>query len=183
MLGHISKSNVNDLRPGQLLADDEIKGFVARCLPSGAITYGLRYSVNGQQRWLGLGLHGRITPDQARKLAQQRAGEVAADRDPAAERKIERARAEHAKANTVNAMLDSFIADHVKKTLRTAYEVERVLNRCVRPRIGNMCIYDVRRSDVMKMLKGYRRRKRSRYGRSGPGAHTQGVQLEGAVRR
>ena len=38
MQGKINKSAVEKLQPGELLADTEVKGFVARCLPSGAVT-------------------------------------------------------------------------------------------------------------------------------------------------
>jgi hypothetical protein len=60
-----------------MLADTEVKGFVVRPLPSGVSTYGLRYRAAGKQRWLALGIHGRVTPDKARRLAKKRIGEVA----------------------------------------------------------------------------------------------------------
>lgn len=63
MRGKITKAAVDALRLGDILTDTEIKGFVARRLPSGIISYGLRYRAAGKQRWLGIGLHGRITPD------------------------------------------------------------------------------------------------------------------------
>ena len=68
MQGKITKRKVDTLEPGQILHDQEIKGFVARCLNSGAVTYGYRYrdKGTGKQRWLGLGLHGSITADEAR---------------------------------------------------------------------------------------------------------------------
>ena len=56
--GKITKATVDALKPGEILADTEVKGFVARRLPSGVATYGLRYRVAGKQRWLTLGLHG-----------------------------------------------------------------------------------------------------------------------------
>ena len=90
MRGKITKAAVDALKPGDILADTEVKGFVARRLPSGVVTYGLRYRVAGKQRWLALGLHGRSTPDGARKAAKKRVGEVADDRDPAGEREAER---------------------------------------------------------------------------------------------
>jgi|EndMetStandDraft_5_1072996.scaffolds.fasta_scaffold140865_2 hypothetical protein len=96
MRGKITKTRVDALRPGDVLADSEVKGFVVRRLPSGAISYGLRYRVAGRQRSLALGLHGRITPHGARKLAKKKAGEVADDRDPARERQAEQAQAKAA---------------------------------------------------------------------------------------
>src|SRR5262245_49053683 len=107
MQGKITKAAIDALKEGQILADTEVKGFVARRLPSGVVTYGLRYRVFSRQRWLALGIHGRITPDKARKLAKQRIGEVAADRDPAGERQAALAKAVAARVNTVNAVLDN----------------------------------------------------------------------------
>ena len=152
MQGKITKAAVDALKAGDILADTEVKGFVARCLPSGVVTYGLRYRVAGKQRWLALGLHGRVTPDKARRLAKKGAGEVAVNRDPAGEREAEDARAKAASANTVNVLLDAFLERHVRKNLRSAGEVERVFNKYVRPRIGDKSIYQLRRGDIVEML-------------------------------
>jgi hypothetical protein len=51
----ITKTTVDALKPGAILADVEIKGFVCRALPSGTLDYGFRYRHNGRQRWLPLG--------------------------------------------------------------------------------------------------------------------------------
>jgi integrase len=156
MKAKITKRRVENLKPGQIVVDDEIKGFVARRLGSGAITYGFRYRDRGtsRQRWLGLGLHGSITADQARIIAKKRAGEVADARDPVAEREATRAAAAKTKVAdkyTVDAIIDAFVARYVKN-LRSAYETERAFNVYVRPRIGNKSIYDVKRRDIVEML-------------------------------
>ncbi len=149
----ITKATVEALKSGDILADTEIRGFVARRLPSGVITYGLRYRVGlRKQRWLALGVHGRVTPEKARRLAKQRVGEVAADRDPASEREAEQQRVKEASASTVDALLDAFVERHVRKNLRSAGEVERVFDKYVRPRIGSQSIYRLRRRDVVEML-------------------------------
>jgi integrase len=152
MRGKITKAAIDLLEESQILADTEVKGFVARRLPSGVVTYGLRYRVAGRQRWLALGIHGRITPDKARKLAKQRVGEVAADRDPAAERQAALVKAMAAKANTVNAVLDAFFDRHVRDKLRTSRAYERVFNVYVRPRLGTKGIHELRRRDIVDML-------------------------------
>ena len=89
MPANITKRTVDALENG-ILADTEIKGFVVRRLDSGAATYGFRYrdKTTGKQRWVGLGLHGSITADEARVLAKKRAGEVADARDPVGERRV-----------------------------------------------------------------------------------------------
>src|SRR5438270_10045911 len=102
----ISKRSVDALAPGGTIFDTEIRGFVARRLETGTVTYGYRYRHGSIRKWLPLGLHGRITADQARELAKKRAGEVADNRDPAKERAAARAVAE----NSDNTVLDSFIS-------------------------------------------------------------------------
>ncbi|MBR1145092.1 site-specific integrase [Bradyrhizobium sp. AUGA SZCCT0431] len=156
MQGKITKRKVDTLEAGQVLHDQEIKGFVARCLNSGAVTYGYRYrdKGTGKQRWLGLGLHGSITADEARDLAKKRAGDVADHRDPVAELEEKRAaaaRERQADTNTVDAVLDQFINRHVDK-LRSAKTVKRSFEVYVRPRIGRKSIYDVKRLDIVQLL-------------------------------
>jgi len=155
----ITKRAVDSLAPGSIIADEEVRGFVARKLPSGAVTYGFRYrdKKSGRQRWIGLGLHGSITPDQARNLARKRAGEVADARDPVAELEAVRAEAVKAKqgeVNTVDAVLDNFLKEYVRGSdaLRSADQVERAFKVYVRPRIGIKSIYDLQRSDIKTML-------------------------------
>jgi integrase len=159
MRAKITKRQIDMLTPGAILADEEVRGFVVRKLSTGAVTYGFRYrdKTTGKQRWIGLGLHGSITPDQARILAKKRAGEVADGRDPAGEQEAtreQRAKAQVAEANTVNAVLDDFLREYVRgpDTLRSADQVERAFNVYVRPRIGAKSIYDLRRSDIKAML-------------------------------
>ena len=152
MRAKITKAAVDTLRPGHMLADTDVKGFVVRRLPSGVATYGLRYRAGGKQRWLALGIHGHLTPDSARRLAKKRIGEVADDRDPAAEREAARIKADAARASTVNALLDAFLERYVRGRLRSAPEIERIFGKYVRPRIGAKSIYEIRRRDVVEML-------------------------------
>jgi integrase len=93
-----------------------------------------------------------VTPEKARKLAKRRTGEVAEDRDPAAERQSAREKTAKAGDNTVDALLDAFVERHVRRNLRSAKEVERIFNRYVRPRIGTKSIYEVRRRDIVDLL-------------------------------
>ena len=155
----ITKRQIDALRLGELIADEEVKGFVARKLPSGVVTYGFRYRDKkaDKQRWLGLGLHGSITAEQARTIAKKRAGEVADGRDPAEEQEQVRAAAAKAKltaANTVNVILDRFMTKYVRGPdgLRSADLIERAFELHVRPKIGTKSIYELKRSDIKEML-------------------------------
>ncbi|MGN8547808.1 tyrosine-type recombinase/integrase [Bradyrhizobium sp. 13971] len=152
----ISKTQVDRMTAGQILADKEVKGFVARKLDSGAVTYGYRYrdKMTGKQRWLGLGLHGNITADKARDLAKKAAGEVANKQDPVAEQEAARAEAKKEKAaaiNTVDTVLDAFVKRHASN-LRSADQVEHAFDTYVRPALGSKSIYDVKRSEIVTML-------------------------------
>lgn len=150
----ITKTRVEQIKPGSILYDSEIKGFVARSLSSGRVSYGFRYrNPAGESKWITLGLHGNITVDQARTLAKKRAGEVADDRDPGAERekaKADAVKADRADENTVSAVLDEFTKRHASN-LRSADQVAHAFTY-VRKAIGATSIYALRRSDVVKML-------------------------------
>jgi integrase len=153
----INKSSVDALKIGAIAVDTKIDGFVARKLPSGKVSYGYRYRDHTRtQRWLSLGVHGQsgTTAETARAKAKVIQGSVAAGKDPMAEKQAARDKAEKAKVagkNTVNAVLDLFIARHVKN-LRSAKTVERCLEVYVRPRIGSKSIYDLKRRDIVDMM-------------------------------
>jgi integrase len=152
----ISKTRIDKLEPGQILYDTEIKGFVARALKSGKVSYGYRYrNRGGASKWLGLGIHGpAFTAEQARTLAKKRAGQVADDRDPVAEQEEAReaaAKAKRTEINTVDTVLDAFVKRHASK-LRSSDQIEGALDRHVRPTLGSKSIYDLKRSEIVTML-------------------------------
>ena len=103
MQGKISKATVEKLKPGEFLADTDCRGFTARKLPSGVITYGFRYRAAGKQRWFALGTHGKVNPEQARRAAKVAAGKVATAGDPSGEKQAREAEC------TVNTLLDRYM--------------------------------------------------------------------------
>jgi integrase len=151
----ITKAAVDRLDKGEIIYDKEIKGFVARALPSGRVSYGFRYRNGaGESKWIALGMHGKITAEQARTLAKKRSGEVADNRDPIAEReeaREEAARERLADKNTVDNVLDAFVKRHASK-LRSSDQVEHAFDSYVRLEIGAKSIYDVKRSEIVTML-------------------------------
>jgi integrase len=147
MMGRITKRSVDQLKPGQFLSDSEIAGFIARRLPSGLITYGYQYRAGaGKRKWMSLGKHGVITPDQACGLAEKYADLRERNKDPAAARDKET-------ATTVNALLDSFVENYLTGR-RSEKEITRAIDRLVRPKIGKRSIYDLRRSDMSELFDG-----------------------------
>jgi integrase len=148
MRAKITAKTVGQMRPGDTISDTEIRGFDARRWNTGAVTYSLRYrTARGERKRLQIGKHGNLTADEARKIAKQRAGEVAGGIDPVARRR----QAEAIAANTVGVVWDEYAARELK-TKRSADEQRKCFDRLVRPRIGDRSIYDLRRGDVMKML-------------------------------
>jgi integrase len=153
----ITKRGVDALKRGASISDDTVRGFIARRLPSNAVTFGYRYveRTTGKRRWLPLGLYGRVTVEQARRLAQKAAGEVASGDDPLQQRLDERTAAKSAPATVVDDILDRFLRDYVdKKNLRTKDEVRRAIDNWVRPVIGKRPIAEVSRKDIIEMCDG-----------------------------
>ena len=125
----ISKSTVDALRVGKIIADTNPVGFVARRLNSGAVTYGFRYrdKQTSKQRWIGLGLHGDITPDQARKKALKVAGEVKDGGEPVSAAAVA-AKRRQAAGYTVDDLLDNFL-----EQVRAAEPAQRARDRALFP--------------------------------------------------
>jgi integrase len=144
----ITELALKKLPPGSRITDDAIEGFIARCLPSGKVTFGYQYTdkATGQRRWMGIGMHGAVTVDQARTLAKKYAGQVAGRQDPATEHKVKVARS----TNTVDYVLDQYLEHHT--TLRTAIEIKKCLERHVRRPLGKIVIYDLERGQIMRLV-------------------------------
>src|SRR4029077_8319176 len=148
MQARISAKTVAKLRPGDTISDTEIRGFSARRWDTGAISYSLRYRTrNGDRKRFLIGTHGNVTPDEARKIAKQRAGEVAGGLDPVAEKKI----AEAVAGNTVSVVWEEYAKRELAKK-RSAKHQMGAFDRLVRRRIGDRSIYELRRADMVKLL-------------------------------
>jgi len=114
---------------------------------SGAKSWAYRYRAFGKSKKLTLGSFPAIGIAEARKLAADAAVKLQRGTDPILEKKQTAARA----GNTVNALLDAFVADHVVG-LRSARQIVRCFDKYVRPRIGARSIYSLKRSDIAAML-------------------------------
>ncbi len=97
MKAKITRASVDAFAKGKFISDTEIVGFIARRLKkSGTVTFGYQYTApDGKRRWLGLGLYGNVTADEARTAAKRKAGIVADDRDPAKEAEAEAKRSQN----------------------------------------------------------------------------------------
>ena len=101
----------------------------------------------GRTRRVTIGRHGEITPTFARAEAKRLLGEIAAGRDPAAERDKTRA------GRSSAVVLDQFMAEHVRPKLKasTATEYERTARLYIVPRVGRRPIAELTRQDVAKL--------------------------------
>ena len=112
----LTKRSVDAVEPRQRrfdIWDAELKGFGLRVEASGTKTYILRYRPQGfgpgaLKRFLVIGRHGAITPDEGRGRAKALLGAVAGGQDPAGDR------TQIKTAVTVGALVELFLNEHVK---------------------------------------------------------------------
>jgi integrase len=148
----------------QVIFDAELSGFGLKITPSGRKIFLVQYRYPpgriGRIRRYTIGAYGEsLTPDQARGIAVQVKGKLAAGIDPVSEREkvlAEAARVAQEKkrkqTNTVRAVASAFIERHAKPRLRSWREYERMLEDYVLPDCGSHPITEIRRSDVTALL-------------------------------
>ena len=125
------------------------RGFGVRVTAGGARAFVLNYRLRGREHRFTIG----AWPDwsalkaarEARNLRQRvdRGENPLDDRAPAPEIK------------TVSKVLDDFVARYVRnkeRPLRSADHIESAFDRLVKPRIGKLSVYEVRRSHIADML-------------------------------
>ena len=132
------------------LWDKELHGFGLKVTPAGSKVYLVQYQLGGRKgrtRRVTIGRYGAITPTFARVEAKRLLGEIAAGRDPAAER-------DKAKADkSLTVVLEQFMAEHARAKLKasTAREYERTAKLYIVPRLGRRPIGEVTRQDIAKL--------------------------------
>ena len=152
--GRIGLRQVRWLKPGETIWDQSLTGFGARRQKSDAVAYVLFYrNKQGRQRWFTIGKHGAPwTPETAREQAKRLLGDVAHQRDPAAEKRAAR------NAQTVAELCDLYLADTEagrlltrrrtqKKASTLAIDKGRVA-RHIKPLLGQLRVAAVTLEDV-----------------------------------
>lgn len=135
------------------LWDEALPGFGLKALPTGTKRYIVKYRANGggrsaPQRWLTLGAHGQLTPDQARTMAQQALAAVARGDDPQFD-KLERR-----KATTLNDVWLRFQTEHLpQRKPQTRYDYEGHWRGVIGPKLGKIPVADLSRSQVDRLHK------------------------------
>ena len=135
----------------------ELKGFGIFVLPSGSRTYFVDYrNRDGVRKRMTIGRHGKITAEEARKLAIVTLGETVKGRDPAEERIQQR------KALTVKELCDRYLAAAEKglvlgkgnrsKKASSLYVDRGRINRHIVPLLGNKRVQSLKSADINKFI-------------------------------
>ncbi len=132
--------------------DTQIAGFGIRIMPSGAKTYQAQYRKGGRTRRVSVGRHGKITVDEARKLAKEIMGLVAKGENPAEDI------SQHRKAPTIAALCERFFESHVMERCKpsTQKEYRRAIDLFINPALGRFKVVDVERKDVAELHHRFR---------------------------
>ena len=135
----------------------ELKGFGAFVMPSGSRTYFVDYrNRDGVRKRMTIGRHGKITTEQARKLAIAALGETVRGGDPAEERIQQR------KAITVKELCGRYLAaadnglilgkgDRPKKASSLNVDRGRI-NRHIVPLLGSKRVQSLKPADINKFI-------------------------------
>ena len=137
--------------------DDKLEGFGCRIYPSGKRSYLIQYKHRGRTRRVKIGKHGRLTTEEARKIARGLLGEVAQGGDPAEDRAATK------KAKSVADLCRQYL-DAAEKGLvlgkrnlpkkRSTLAVDRGrIERHILPLLGSRLVKDLRPSDIAKFVR------------------------------
>jgi integrase len=123
------------------------RGFGVRVTAGGARAFVLNYRFRGQERRLTIGAWPDWSALKAVREARHLRQRIDRGEDPLEDRTPPPATA------TVNSVLDDFVLRHVRNLRKnSADEYVSAFDRLVRPRIGKLGIYDLRRSHVIRVL-------------------------------
>jgi integrase len=119
--------------------------------------FGLMVTENGHRSWVvqyrahhrtrRITINSVLSLDEARKQARDLLGQVARGGDPAAERR----KAADAERNALRAVIAEYFEREGNK-LRSATKRRAALERLVLPELGSWSIYDIRRSNIQRLL-------------------------------
>ena len=154
MRAQITKRSVDALRPARseyFLWDEKLPGFGVRVQVTGAKSYVVKYRAGSGRgaptRRVTLGAVGKLTPDEARKLAKSTLGAVAHGADPAATKAADR------RGASLKELSELFLAEHAeaKRKASTAAHYRDILERLVVPALGSRKADKVTVADVARL--------------------------------
>lgn len=136
----------------------DLPGFGVRVFPSGKRVYYADYRNRaGARKRMSLGPHGKLTTEEARKLAVVTLGDVLKGEDPAEERATRR------KSLTVRELCDNYLQAAEKglimgkgrrpKKQRTIYHDRGRIGRHIVPLLGTKLVRDLTQADVNRFIR------------------------------
>jgi integrase len=131
--------------------DTDLTGFGFVATKTGRASYFIEYRLGGrgtQSKRVTIGKHGALTPDEARKAAKDRLGEVAKGRDVAQERKDTRRKLA---AGTFRDAVEKYLSLN-GKTNKSWSETRRLLEYDAVKALGSKPMVSVTRADVAELL-------------------------------
>ena len=147
----LTKRSVQAVKPDQkdvILWDTELLGFGCKITPKGRRSYFLYYRTkDNRERRPRIGVHGAVTCEQARGIAQRWLNEVAAGGDPSG------ARREQRKAETLAEFADRYMTDLAPTRKKaTSIATDRInLRRHILPALGGLKVASITRADVIRL--------------------------------
>jgi integrase len=142
------------VKPGndrQEIPDKLVPGLYFVVQPSGARSWAVRSRIHGKSVKVTLGTFPTLPLAKARELAREVILATKAGRDPRAERRAARAKAEAASANSLRNVCKLYLSREGKK-LRTADQRARLLERLVYPKLGSRQIDTISRGELITLL-------------------------------
>ena len=135
------------------IADALTPGLYLVVQPSGRKSWAVRARVDGRPAKLTLGPYPALGLDQARDRARELLRAVQTGRDPRAEERRVRQASKRARAETVRAVCELWLAKD-QAGHRSVEEVRRLMTREVLPQLGDLPIREVRKSDIIALVEG-----------------------------
>ena len=140
----LTKRSVDALKPGDVLWDDDVRGFGIRCQKKSK-TYVLKYRFKGRQRWATIGRHGSPwTVTTARQEAQRLLGDLHSGVDVASLR--DRDKRQHTVEDLCHRFIEEYATQH-KKPRSVETDRSNARNHVV-PLLGHLRVKDVTRQDI-----------------------------------
>lgn len=153
MMAKLTKRTVDQL-PASYHAisvwDSELKGFGLRISPTGRKVYVVKCRVKGRQKFITIGPHGPITPEQARIRAFELLSEAKIGGDPM--READEARRSPTMKGLGERVLKEHAAVHCKPSTQAEYK--RSVEIFINPRMGARKVSEIERKDIAELHHG-----------------------------
>ena len=136
--------------------DTVVPGLQLRVRARGSKSWSLRYRKAGRRQRLTIGACPKLGLATARKAAEKKLADVAADGDPAAEKGEER------RAETFGELALLFLRYHAsQKAGKTRREYERIIRHDLLPTLKNRKVKAINRADLVNLLDKIRHDRKS----------------------